>query len=132
MRLLRLRVSICTVVRMSPGHAAGRGWKEKKRRRGQRARKRVSRKRQRTELLVLVWLAVLVLGASAFFGVGWAIESALRADVQGVEQVDNPTGTEAPEIFTNTSTKEKDEEETADDETFTEEATEAEDAQLED
>ena len=78
---------------------------EKNRNKGPRAQRRAQKKRQRVGLFVVVGLVVLSLGALVFYGADRAIEAVLRADVdEGVERVDDPTGTEAPELVTDTET----------------------------
>jgi sortase A len=78
---------------------------EKNRNKGPRAQRRAQKKRQRVGLFVVVGLVVLSLGALVFYGADRAIEAVLRADVdEGVERVDDPTGTEAPELVTDTGT----------------------------
>ncbi len=68
---------------------------------GQRSHRRraAQRKRRRMGLFVFIGLIVLVFGALIFFGVDRTINSVLQGDVEGIEQVEDPTGTETPELF---------------------------------
>jgi sortase A len=58
---------------------------------------RRKRSRQRTGFYVFAALVVLGLGALAYIGGSSIIDTTLRSDVESVQRVEDPTGTEAPE-----------------------------------
>jgi sortase A len=71
-------------------------------------RQRAQKKRRRMGLFVFIGLVVLVFGALIFFGVDRTINSVLQGDVEGVEQVEDPTGDEVPELFEEESDESED------------------------
>jgi sortase A len=68
---------------------------EKKRHRGRQTRKRMFKRRRRTGLWVFVGLVVLTLGALSLYGTDLIT---LQPERETVEQVEDPTVDEAPEI----------------------------------